>query len=622
MKKYLMVTLLIIVIASCSDDKKQKFSFVPELPKVSEEIKIQFVPEKDSLKNASELNMIVYSFGDELLNTSKIAMEKKDDVWIGKFKTENEIFGLIIKFVGDEFIDDNNQLGFVVPLFDDDENELPGYKAGLANIYQRWAATIGLKKDNELANKLFKEDFAKHPEVKGLFLNGYVSSFPKNRIDSAAASEIEKLEEKNNFTQKEFEFLANWTRNIGDHVKSVKYVEMIEKKFPESNLIKTRFLGKFRNMLTVEKKLEVFNEYLKFDKNSEVTSYMFSGIVNQQVKENDFKSAEKLLNEYLYLANSNLYNGIAWRMFETKKNLPSALQYGEKGIEIARKEVKNPTGIKPVYIDDEQWINSKKNSLGFILDTYGNIQNELGKTEAALKSFEEAATLTNGDYPELNESYVSLLYNLKQFEKAKNKSEEFISKGKSTNKIQEIFNNSFIKLGGSKDNLDKHLGKIGESVNQKMIEKLKNSILNKPAPQFKLKDLKGNSVSLSDFKGRIVIVDFWATWCGPCLQSFPIMQKAVDKFEKSKNVKFLFVNTWERVEDKLKNASDFIEKNKYLFHVLLDDQNEVIDNYGVEGIPTKFIIDKNGNIRFKSVGLEGTEKEILAELDQMITMIE
>ncbi|MBK8944813.1 MAG: hypothetical protein IPM32_06005 [Ignavibacteriae bacterium] len=451
MQKFLLIVLLIIFAISCSEDKKQKFSFSPESPKIGEEIEIQFIPEQDSFKNVTEINMIVYSFGDDLLNTSKIPMEKNGEVWNGKFRSENETYGLVLKFISGENTDDNNQLGFVIPLFDDDENELAGYKAGLGNFYIRWSATIGLKRDVELANKLFKEDFVKHPKIKNQFLNSYVISFPKNRVDSATTAEIEILEEKNDFTQKEFEFLANATRNIGDHVKSIKYVELIENKFPRSNLIKSRFLGRFRNMLTVEKKLEVFNEYIKLDKESEVSAYMLSSIINQQVKENDFKSAEKLLNEYLYLANSNLYNGIAWRIFEIKKNLPSAMQYCEKGIEIARNEVKNPTGIKPVYIDSEKWKNSKKIALGLILDTYGNIQNELGKTEAALRSFEEATTLTNGDYPEMNESYITLLFKLKQYEKAKSKSEEFISKGKATDKINEILSEAFIKLGANKN---------------------------------------------------------------------------------------------------------------------------------------------------------------------------
>lgn len=99
------------------------------------------------------------------------------------------------------------------------------------------------------------------------------------------------------------------------------------------------------------------------------------------------------------------------------------------------------------------------------------------------------------------------------------------------------------------------------------------------------------------------------------------MQKAVLKFEKDNSVKFLFANTWERVENKKQNAVDFIQNNKYPFHVLLDDQNEVIGKYEVEGIPTKFIIDKNQNIRFKSVGYSGNEDELVEELSHMIAMI-
>jgi thiol-disulfide isomerase/thioredoxin len=137
-----------------------------------------------------------------------------------------------------------------------------------------------------------------------------------------------------------------------------------------------------------------------------------------------------------------------------------------------------------------------------------------------------------------------------------------------------------------------------------------------------LKDLDGNEVSLTSLKGKTVIVDFWATWCGPCLASFPAMQKAVEKFSGNDKVKFLFVNTWERVEDKIQNAKDFIAKNKYPFQVLMDLDNSVITSYKVSGIPTKFIIDKNGNIRFKSVGYNGDPDAMVEEISTMISLIE
>jgi peroxiredoxin len=99
------------------------------------------------------------------------------------------------------------------------------------------------------------------------------------------------------------------------------------------------------------------------------------------------------------------------------------------------------------------------------------------------------------------------------------------------------------------------------------------------------------------------------------------MQEANNKYINDPNVEFLFINTWERVDDKVKNANLFIKGNRYNLNVLMDINNEVVTKFKVTGIPTKFIIGPDQKIKFKSVGFAGTNEELVKELSAMISLI-
>lgn len=157
-----------------------------------------------------------------------------------------------------------------------------------------------------------------------------------------------------------------------------------------------------------------------------------------------------------------------------------------------------------------------------------------------------------------------------------------------------------------------------------------DSSLNIPAPAFTLKDLSGKSVSLSDFKGKVVVLDFWATWCVPCRESFPAMKLVVDKYKNNKDIKFLFIDTREVSKDHEILVKKFLQETGYNFDVLFDEyskdgkMNKYYLEYIMPGIPTKIFIDKQGIIRAKSIGFkpgqsaEQGAEELNTEIEKLI----
>ncbi len=112
-----------------------------------------------------------------------------------------------------------------------------------------------------------------------------------------------------------------------------------------------------------------------------------------------------------------------------------------------------------------------------------------------------------------------------------------------------------------------------------------------PAPDFELSDLKGGRVSLSHYRGRIVLLNFWATWCKPCVKEMPAMQKAYDDLGAQGFV-VLAINELEDEE----RVGAHISEHGHTFPVLLDQDNRVANMYGVRGLPVSVFVDQSGRV--------------------------
>lgn len=130
----------------------------------------------------------------------------------------------------------------------------------------------------------------------------------------------------------------------------------------------------------------------------------------------------------------------------------------------------------------------------------------------------------------------------------------------------------------------------------------------RPAPDWTLKDADGKDVSLKDLKGKVVVLDFWATWCGPCKKAMPLVQKLHETY-KDKGLVVFGANCW---ENKDKDPAAFMKENGYTYGLLLK-ADDVAKAYRVKGIPTFYVIGKDGKIVYSAVGLAPERETDLEE---------
>jgi len=135
------------------------------------------------------------------------------------------------------------------------------------------------------------------------------------------------------------------------------------------------------------------------------------------------------------------------------------------------------------------------------------------------------------------------------------------------------------------------------------------------APDFELKNLAGESIKLSDLRGKKVIVNMWATWCPPCRAEMPDMQRIFEKY-KDDGVAILGVNLT-KSEQRPENVAAFLEEFGITFPVVLDTESEVAALYQIQPIPTSYLIDSRGVIQEKVIGSMdyAMMKDILSEME-------
>lgn len=129
-----------------------------------------------------------------------------------------------------------------------------------------------------------------------------------------------------------------------------------------------------------------------------------------------------------------------------------------------------------------------------------------------------------------------------------------------------------------------------------------------PAPEVALLDLEGRPMRLSEYRGKVVLVNFWASWCGPCIAEVPTLKRF---YEKYRAAGLEIVSVHMTMTEGVEQARRFVREHEVPWRVVSDANGEVARSYRVMGLPTNVLIDDEGAVRYTHLGLGGPALEIV-----------
>lgn len=629
MKKLLLPILCVLALV---DTQAQTVKFSPETPKAGEPLSFVYTPADGKLANLANVKCSALTFVNMKQNRPlDIELTKDGNSFKGNFTPADSTSIAMLVFSADGTKDDNPD-GYYTLFYKNNKPTPMSYFWQYQFYNGMGAALAGTKSDKSKAIQALDNVFELDSSMRKTYLTNYLSlqySANKEKGTAMILKEIGNLNKVTPVAEPTLLQMATAYSLLRRKQSADSVYAIVKTKFPSG----TYAYGQQANAIYNEKdpvkkevQLSTLIAAFKLDPFKKADAAKLSSLYSNIAGAYGLAKYNVKFEEYANRIRDNvtrasLYNTYAWASAEKGENLQFAATISKRSLELLEAAKLDP--VPAYYASKEEYIQGLESNYASYADTYAVLLDHLGNHSEALKMQEAAVNKNNFSSPDMNVRYVNFLAKAGEKAKVIKYAERFIQEGQGTAQMKLDLKSAY---AGSAP-FENYYAALEKVAIEKEKATIMKEMINMPAPKFTLASLNGGNVSLEQLKGKVVIVDYWATWCGPCIASFPGMQMAVNKYKDDPNVVFLFINTWQTEEAREKVVRDYLATTSYTFNVLLDTKNkqdpskfDVISQYGVDGIPTKFIIDGNGNIRFKKVGFSGSADGIVKELDMMIAL--
>jgi thiol-disulfide isomerase/thioredoxin/tetratricopeptide (TPR) repeat protein len=630
-----LLLLLFIFAPAVAQKTTNRAAFAPSKPKVGDKIAVTYNASGTPLAKASAvmLDVLVYP-GNPSPDFKEIPMTKSGSKWKASITVGDKKTALLaFRFTSGDSIDDDHDNVWAQMIFDKSGKPVEGAHLGAAMLYYYGVRSFKRAHDLDLENNELEAELLAHPDNWDAATTLWDALLTKDTGDSlktALRAKLDKFSETNSGNDSLLAQYPAWYDRLGDSAKAKEIRTSGAARMPQGRVAFEARMSQIGLEKDAAKRVDLAKSVLTDFPHLDSTSL-------RRVTLTMLNSARAAGNADVIVSALGKLTDPAWynymqagsKLVALGVHLEEAESFAKKAVDMTATPDPKDRGD---YKTNKDWRADATGSWVTSLDIYARALAKNGKGAEAELNFSLAYDSSKGEDSELDQRFLQTLAQNKKYQKAVDLGSDIVVKGKSTDSLMVDMKHAYALNAGAasfdslpaekKTSFDDIVAKAHAAMVEAMRKKVLASRISEPSVDFTLNDLDGKPVHLADFKGKVIIVDFWATWCGPCKSSFPFFQKVYDKYKSNPKVAFFALNSWEHEKDyaaTVDNAKKFRDDHKYTFPILVDGKNEVIDKYQVDGIPTKFIIDPSEKISFKSIGYDGPDME--EEMTQQIEVL-